>query len=77
MGRHDLDPEDRDQEPFSVGQIVACPECRIEFDVVFVAPEGVFEAEDLVDAIEMTVTCPMGHTFVATYEGWVHHEDAG
>ena len=77
MGRHDLDPEDRDREPLQLAQILTCETCLIDFDHVFTAPEGIFDSEDIVDPIREEVTCPNGHAHTYTYEGWLHHEDAG
>ena len=78
MGRKDLDPEDRDQEPLIRESIVECPSCQTEFEVVFQAPDGIFETEDLEDPIEQQVECPECSTsFIAKFEGWVVHGDAG
>ena len=77
MGRHDLDPDERDQEPFQVAQILTCVVCMTDFDHVFTAPDGIFEAEDIVDPIKEQVTCPNGHVRTYMYSGWLHHEDAG
>jgi hypothetical protein len=77
MARPDLDPEERDTTPLQVTQIVTCPVCGEEWDHVFTAPDGVFEAEDLTDPIVAAVKCSKGHVFEVEYTGWLHHEDAG
>lgn len=78
MARHDLDPAERDLVPLTVEQVVECPNCHVEFDVVFQCPEGVYEIEDLTDPPEQIIECPGCQVeFTALYEGWVIHEDAG
>jgi len=77
VARVDEPPEERDSHPLLLDALVDCTYCGLSFDVVFEAPEGVYEREDLVDQPEMDVTCPAcGTIFHATYTGWTEHEDA-
>ena len=78
MGRKDLEPEERDLIPLEVESIVTCQFCFTDFQVVFQAPEGVYETEDLEDPITQTEKCPVcDREQVLTYDGWIVHGDAG
>jgi hypothetical protein len=78
MSRKDLEPEERDLVPLQVESIITCPRCSTEFEAVFQAPDGVFELEDLEDPIEQRFSCPnCGLEWVAIYDGWIVHGDAG
>ena len=80
MARVDEHPDERDTQPLQLQNTVDCPECDTIFDVVYTAPDGVFDNEDLVDAPVMEITCPnsdCGYTWEREYEGWLAHEDAG
>lgn len=77
MARQDEDPALRDSAPIQIDNILECPQCSIEFDHTFTAPDGVFEREDLIEAPEEDVSCPAcAHTWRATWEGWLAHDDA-
>lgn len=78
MGRKDLEPEERDLIPLQVESIVTCQFCDTDFEVVFQAPEGVYEVEDLEDPITQAEKCPAcNQEQVVTYDGWIVHGDAG
>ena len=78
MARKDLEPAERDRVPLTIEELVECPRCFTLFDEVFQAPDGVFETEDLEDPITKLTTCPAcGHEFIATFDGWIVHGDAG
>jgi hypothetical protein len=78
LARVDEAPEDRDQTPLHLAQIVECPLCETEFEHLFTADDGVFELEDLVDQPEEEVQCPACEgLFIAIYEGWTIHGEAG
>lgn len=78
MVRQDVAPEDRDQQPLQLSAVLDCPDCGTTFEVIFMAPDGVFDAEDLVDAPTSEVECPScGECWTAEYPGWCLHEDAG
>lgn len=68
---------DRDSHPLLLPATVDCPECGVLTDIVFRAPDGVFELEDLTDPPVMEVKGYCGHTYTVQYGGWVAHEDAG
>jgi ferredoxin-like protein FixX len=77
MARVDEDPEDRDQEPLRLSQLVDCAMCKTTQEVEFVAPEGVYEAEDLTEAPETTHTCVnCGYEAEVTYAGWTNTQEA-
>lgn len=77
MARIDENPEDRDQEPLRLDQMEECPSCEVLQDVVFQAPAGVFELEDLTEAPEALVTCvSCQYVWKALYSGWTIHEEA-
>lgn len=76
--RKDEAPEDRDKVTLKLSAWLECPVCATEIDHLFDAGPGVYDAEDLIDQPEEDVTCPQcGHTWLATYEGWSSHGDAG
>jgi hypothetical protein len=78
MGRKDLEPEDRDRDPLTLVSVVECPVCACEFELVFEAPEGVYEVEDLTDPPVSRGPCPAcGDDGPWVYDGWTVHEDAG
>lgn len=77
MARQDMERAERDSHPLQLPAIVTCPECSVDTDVVFIAPDGVFDMEDLTEAPQMTIKGYCGHNFLAEYEGWIAHEDAG
>jgi hypothetical protein len=61
-----------------VESIATCRFCDTDFEVVFQAPEGVYEVEDLEDPISQIEKCPAcGKTQAVTYDGWIVHGDAG
>ena len=76
MARQDMKPEDRDSRPLELPATVDCPYCSELTDVVFVAPEGVYELEDLIEQPVMKVEGYCGHSWDARYEGWSIHEEA-
>lgn len=77
MARVDEDPEERDQEPLRLSQIVECAMCETMQEVEFVAPEGVYDLEELTEAPETTHTCvSCGYEAEVTYSGWTVHEEA-
>lgn len=77
MARADLAPEDRDR-PLELDAFVECPECDLLQDVIFVAPDGITEMEELTEAPSTEIRCAgCGHVWRAEYEGWQAHEDAG
>lgn len=58
-------------------QTVDCPECEEPIDALFVAPEGVWEAQDLEESPTAEITCPAcSHTFTEEYSGWTNFDDA-
>lgn len=78
MARVDEAPEDRDKLSLRLSQIWECPACGTEQDVDFVAPEGVYDAEDLTDPPEAEHSCEYcSEFFVIEYSGWTVHQDAG
>ena len=78
MARADIPRGERDTAPLQLPNLVDCEECFATFDVVYIAQEGVYDMEDLVDAPVMEVQCPAcGHTWEREWEGWLAHEDAG
>lgn len=78
MARIDENPDDRDRRPLQVAGFATCPECQADIEVVFTAPEGIFEVEDLSEAPKKVVHCTnCEHDFDAEWGGWVAHEDAG
>jgi hypothetical protein len=51
--------------------------CKTTQEVEFVAPEGVYEAEDLTEAPETTHTCVnCGYEAEVTYAGWTNTQEA-
>lgn len=80
MARVDEEPEDRDQTRLRLPALLDCPtsHCRTTFEWVFVAPEGVYDSQDLSEPPEDEVECPACHTtWVQEYEGWAFHTEAG
>lgn len=78
MARIDEDPEDRDKAPLRLTGVFDCPECDVTFDHIFVAGEGVYDTEDLIEAPVGEVECPScGCTWMGEFGGWVAHGDAG
>lgn len=77
MARIDEEPEDRDQAPLRLSQLVDCGLCGTTQDVLFEAPEGVYDLEELEEAPETTHTCvSCGHAAEVTYSGWTIHTEA-
>lgn len=77
MAKADRGPEEQDR-PLVLSSFVECPRCELLQEVDFVAPEGVTETQDLVEALSMPVQCPgCSKRFQAIWEGWSAHEDAG
>lgn len=77
MARVDEAPEDRDQAPLRLSQLVDCPECQTMQEVEFVAPEGVYELDELTEAPETTTRCVNCDVeWVVTYSGWTINEEA-
>jgi uncharacterized protein (UPF0212 family) len=78
VARIDELPDERDREPLRLVNIVTCPLCDTDFDQEFVAADGIFEREDLVDSPESDARCPAcGHRWHVVWGGWSAHEDAG
>lgn len=76
MARQDLTPEDRDQ-PLRLESLVDCVFCGVTFDVLFIAPDGVFDLEDLDEAPTADVCCPScNEKQIAEYTGWTIHNEA-
>lgn len=82
MARVDTDPDKRDEvDRLTLTQIVECPDCETEFEVFFLAPEGVEDMEDIEEPDKLKVEaqpCPAcGFEADYKYEGWTVHGDAG
>lgn len=63
-----------------IPSMVDCPGCETTFEVAWMFPARVETAQDITeDDIEsQTIVCPSCHkAFVAQYEGWSSHDDAG
>ena len=77
MTRRDIDPSERDKAPLVLTQLVDCAICKETFEVEFVAPDGVFDAEDIMGDLSTLVTCDgCGSTWMQAYEGWNTHDEA-
>jgi len=77
MARRDVDPADRDKASLVVEQLVDCPNCGVTQEVFFTAPDGVIEAEDLVEPPTTVVICVgCGIEFEQTYTGWSINDEA-
>ena len=78
LARVDENPDDRDRRPLQVVGFATCPDCEADIEVVFTAPDGIYEVEDLVEAPKQRVSCGnCPAEFEAEWGGWVAHEDAG
>lgn len=77
MARVDEDPEERDQEPLQLSQLVDCGMCGVAQEVFFRCDEGVYTLEDMIDQPETTHTCvSCGYESEVTFSGWVINEEA-
>lgn len=77
MARRDLDRDERDAAPLVLSQLWDCTKCYATQDVFFTAPDGVFEAEDMLEPPTTTVTCPKcGFTEDAEYTGWSVNDES-
>jgi hypothetical protein len=81
LARVDIDREDRDNiAPLTLSQTRDCEGCDLDLQVIYTAPAGVEDMEDIeeADALTATVKCPECN-FVNnfTYDGWTVHGDAG
>lgn len=76
MARRDLDPDQRDKAPLVFSQLVDCDGCGETQEVDFVAPPGVYDAEDLVGQMETLVVCSCGAQWKQPYEGWSIHDES-
>jgi len=76
MARVDLPPDERDSVPLILENLVDCDVCDTTFDVVYVAPDGVFDMEDLTTPPSQEVECPnCGEKWERAWEGYYQHQD--
>jgi hypothetical protein len=76
MSRRDLDPEDRDKASLVLSQLHDCV-CGETFEVDFTAPDGVFEAEDMLEPPITSVVCPAcGRAQAVSYSGWSVNDES-
>jgi len=77
MARVDQDSEERDKQPLRLSQLVDCSLCDTTQEVEFVAPDGVYELDELVEPPETVHTCiNCGFQCEVTYSGWTVNDEA-
>jgi DNA-directed RNA polymerase subunit RPC12/RpoP len=66
-----------EKQRVTVSQTIECDYCETLIDVLFVAPEGVWEAQDIEEPLTAEVTCPeCGRKSTEEYSGWSNYDDA-